>query len=157
MRRMSEQSAKPYLVRAICEWCADNGLTPYLAVRVNGQTRVPLAYVKNGEIVLNVSVSATRKLTIDNEGIQFTARFNGASQEVSVPMAAVAGVFAKETGYGFAFTVAQDPVSSLAAATAPEIADDAGSGSGKGGRNGNGGTGTGEKPRPRPSHLQVVK
>ena len=63
---MSEQSAKPYLVRAICEWCADNGLTPYLTVKVNGQTRVPAAFVKNGEIVLNVSHAATRKLTIDN-------------------------------------------------------------------------------------------
>ena len=86
---MSEQSAKPYLVRAICEWCADNGLTPYLAVRVNPQTKVPAAYVKNGEIVLNVSASATRRLTIDNDWIQFTARFNGVSQEVAVPMAAV--------------------------------------------------------------------
>ena len=59
---MSEQSAKPYLVRAICEWCADNGLTPYLNVRVNAETRVPLAYVKNGEIVLKVSASATRQI-----------------------------------------------------------------------------------------------
>ena len=66
---------------------------------------MPAAFVKNGEIVLNVSATATRKLTIDNEWIQFTARFNGASQEVSVPMSAVVGIFAKETGYGFAFTV----------------------------------------------------
>ena len=141
---MSEQSAKPYLVRAICEWCADNGLTPYLAVRVNAQTKVPAAYVKNGEIVLNVSASATRWLTIDNDWIQFTARFNGVSQEVSVPMAAVGGIFAKETGYGFAFNVAQDPVASLAAATLP--ADDARKAEGNG-----------EKLRTRPSHLQVVK
>ncbi len=62
---MSEQSAKPYLVRAICEWCADNGLTPYIAVKVNSQTRVPPAFVKNGEIVLNISRGATRRLTID--------------------------------------------------------------------------------------------
>ena len=74
---MSEQSAKPYLVRAICEWCADNGLTPYLAVKVNAQTRVPTSFVKNGEIVLNISTTATRKLTIENEWIQFAARFNG--------------------------------------------------------------------------------
>ncbi len=60
---MSEQSAKPYLVRAICEWCADNGLTPYIAVKVNSQTRVPAAFVKNGEIVLNISRGATRRLT----------------------------------------------------------------------------------------------
>lgn len=142
---MSEQSAKPYLVRAICEWCADNGLTPYLAVRVNRETKVPAAYVKNGEIVLNVSASATRRLTVDNDWIQFTARFNGVSQEVSVPMTAVAGIFAKETGYGFAFTVPQDPVSSLASATAP--VDEAGTRSDS----------NGDKPRSRPSHLQVVK
>src|SRR5450432_109255 len=116
---MSEQSAKPYLIRAICEWCADNGLTPYLAVKVDANTRVPVAFVKNGEIVLNISRGATRKLTIDNDWVQFTARFSGASQEVSVPMAAVAGIFAKETGYGFAFTVPTDPVASLDAATAP--------------------------------------
>jgi stringent starvation protein B len=117
---MSEQSAKPYLVRAICEWCADNGFTPYLAVKVSSQTRVPPSFVKNGEIVLNISPSATRKLTIDNEWIQFSARFNGVSQEVSVPMNAVSGIFAKETGYGFAFTIAADPVASLAGATVPK-------------------------------------
>ncbi len=145
---MSEQSAKPYLVRAICEWCADNGLTPYLAVKVNAQTRVPAAYVKNGEIVLNVSHAATRKLTIDNDWIQFTARFNGQSQEVAVPLANVAGIFAKETGYGFAFSVAQDPVASLAAATAPatEAAPAADEGDD-----------AERKPRARPKHLQVVK
>jgi stringent starvation protein B len=120
---MSEQSAKPYLVRAICEWCADNGLTPYLNVRVNGQTRVPAAFVKNGEIVLNISAAATRRLTIDNDWVQFNARFAGVSQEVSVPMSAVSGVFAKETGYGFAFALAQDPAASLAAATAPPDLD----------------------------------
>jgi stringent starvation protein B len=149
---MSEQSAKPYLVRAICEWCADNGLTPYLAVKVNAQTRVPAAYVKNGEIVLNVSASATRRLTIDNEWIQFSARFNGASQEVAVPMAAVAGIFAKETGYGFAFAVASDPAASLAAATAPRNGD--GLDEPKPARNGDDGNG---KPKSRPSHLQVIK
>jgi stringent starvation protein B len=141
---MSEQSAKPYLVRAICEWCADNGLTPYLAVKVNAQTRVPASFVKNGEIVLNVSHAATRKLTIDNEWIQFTARFNGQSQEVAVPITSVAGIFAKETGYGFAFSVMQDPAASLAAATAPE-----------GGALENGETE--RKPRARPKHLQIIK
>jgi stringent starvation protein B len=98
--------------------------------------------VKNGEIVLNVSASATRRLTIDNDWIQFTARFNGVSQEVAVPMAAVAGIFAKETGYGFAFNVPQDPAASLAAATAPDEAR---------------GKLEADKPRARPSHLQVVK
>jgi stringent starvation protein B len=142
---MSEHSAKPYLIRAICEWCADNRLTPYLAVKVNDQTRVPSAYVKNGEIVLNIGAVATRRLTVDNERVQFTARFNGVSQEVSVPMAAVSGIFAKETGYGFAFTVAADPVASLDAATAPaeSSAPDAAA--------------SADKTRRRAKHLQVVK
>jgi stringent starvation protein B len=152
---MSEQSAKPYLVRAICEWCSDNGLTPYLNVKVNGETRVPAAYVKNGEIVLNVSPSATRRLTIDNHGVRFSARFSGASQEVSVPMSAVAGVFAKETGYGFAFTIARDPVASLASATAPPDTDIGAAlerdlrqpGTAKGRA----------KAKARPPHLQVIK
>ena len=140
---MSEQSAKPYLIRAICEWCADNGLTPYIAVKVNSRTRVPPAFVKNGEIVLNISRGATRKLTIDNEWVQFTARFSGSSQEVAVPVAAVAGVFAKESGYGFAFTVPTDPVASLDAATAPQP---------------NAPTSPSDaKSRGRPKHLQVVK
>ena len=149
---MSEQSAKPYLVRAICEWCADNGLTPYIAVKVDPRTRVPAAYVKNGEIVLNISAAATRRLTIDNDWVQFNARFAGVSQEVSVPMSAVTGVFAKETGYGFAFSPAlvQDPASSLAGAAAPE---------GGAAATGNGnGKGKGEdKPKTRPSHLQLIK
>ena len=142
---MSEQSAKPYLIRAICEWCGDNALTPFLAVKVNEQTRVPVAYVKNGEIVLNVSTSATRKLTIDNEWVQFTARFNGASQEVAVPISAVSGIFAKETGYGFAFNAPADPVASLSAATAPREPEK-GESKDKDG-----------KRKPRPPHLQIIK
>jgi len=152
---MSEQSAKPYLVRAICEWCADNVLTPYLAVKVNAQTRVPAAFVKNGEIVLNISNSATRRLTIDNDWVRFSARFSGTSQEVAVPMSAVSGIFAKETGYGFSFTIAQDPVAALTAATAPQEQDidaalemdvrDAKEAKKSG------------KAKPRPNHLQVIK
>jgi stringent starvation protein B len=151
---MSEQSAKPYLVRAICEWCADNGLTPYLNVRVNAETRVPAAYVKNGEIVLNVSAAATRRLTIDNHGVRFSARFSGASQEVSVPMSAVIGVFAKETGYGFAFATARDPVASLASATAPDT--DAAGGPERDTRKPDAAKQRG-KAKARPSHLQIIK
>jgi stringent starvation protein B len=151
---MSEQSAKPYLIRAICEWSADNGLTPYLAVKVDSRTRVPMAFVKNGEIVLNISATATRRLTIDNEGVKFNTRFSGVSQEVSVPISAVSGIFAKETGYGFAFTVAAaaDPAAALASATAPaepriDAAPNGGAGNGK----------TDDKPKARPSHLQIIK
>jgi stringent starvation protein B len=142
---MSEQSAKPYLIRAICEWCADNNLTPYLAVKVDKQTRVPTSYVKNGEIVLNISASATRRLTIDNERVQFSARFNGVSQEVSVPTSAVSGIFAKETGYGFAFALSSaDPAASLDAATAPA-------------ETAKGTTTPADKSRRRSKHLQVIK
>ena len=150
---MSEQSAKPYLVRALCEWCADNGLTPYLAVKVDAQTRVPRAHVRNGEIVLNISAAATRKLAIDNEWVSFNARFGGVSHEISVPMGAVSGIFAKETGYGFAFATADDAAAALERETQPALtdidtalADDA-----------KAGTKNGDKPKPRPSHLQVIK
>ncbi len=152
---MSEQSAKPYLIRAICEWCADNGLTPYLAVRVDGQTRVPRAFVRNGEIVLNISVNATRKLAVDNERVSFNARFAGASQEVSVPMAAVTGIFAKETGYGFAFAQSEDAAASLDKATAPALTDvdTALAEDAKGAAESR----DGGKPKARPSHLQIIK
>ncbi len=93
----------PYLIRAIWEWCVDQGFTPYMAVRVDDSTRVPLEYVRNGEIVLNLSPDATRNLKIGNDVIQFSARFNGSSLEVSVPITAVEGVFAKENGQGLAF------------------------------------------------------
>ncbi len=96
-------STNPYLIRAIWEWCVDNGLTPYIAVKVDGTTRVPMEYVRNGEIVLNISPDATRNLKIGNELIQFSARFSGTSREVSVPVSAVAGIFAKENGQGLAF------------------------------------------------------
>ena len=150
---MSEQSAKPYLVRALCEWCADNGLTPYLAVKVNGQTRVPRAHVRNGEIVLNISASATRKLAIDNEWVSFNARFGGVSHEISVPMGAVAGIFAKETGYGFAFATAEDATAALERETQPGLTDidSALAGDAKAA------AAEGDKPKPRPSHLQIVK
>jgi len=96
-------STTPYLIRAIWEWCGDNGLTPYVAVKVDGSTRVPLEFVRNGEIVLNISSDATRNLKIGNDLIQFSARFSGVSREVSVPISAVAGIFAKENGQGMAF------------------------------------------------------
>ena len=100
---MKNISNKPYLVRALYEWCADSGLTPYLSVRVNERTRVPVEYVKNGEIILNISQDATRNLTLGNDLIQFSARFNGVSRELSIPMETVNGIFAKENGQGLFF------------------------------------------------------
>lgn len=110
---MPERSTKPYLIRAIHEWCTDSGLTPYLSVKVDENTRVPQEFVKNGEIVLNLSYDATHKLTITNDLIQFAARFGGVSRECSVPMTAVAGIFARENGQGLFFA----PESEAAAST----------------------------------------
>ncbi|HEX4857933.1 MAG TPA: ClpXP protease specificity-enhancing factor [Usitatibacteraceae bacterium] len=100
---MAELSTKPYFIRAIYEWCADCGYTPYLNIRVDASTRVPMEYVKNGEIVLSVSQAATRNLTIGNDLIQFSARFNGVSREIAIPVHAVQAVFARENGRGMYF------------------------------------------------------
>ncbi len=96
-------STTPYLIRAIYEWCCDSAQTPFLAVKVDAATRVPLEHVKDGEIVLNIGPDATRNLKIDNDLIRFSARFNGVSREVSVPVGAVKGIFARESGQGLAF------------------------------------------------------
>lgn len=107
-------STKPYMVRAIHEWCVDNGCTPHLLVAVDNQTRVPMAYVKDGEIVLNLNYTATKDLHIDNEIITFSARFGGVSQNLYVPMSAVKGIFARETGQGMFFEIeASLPVAEL--------------------------------------------
>ena len=105
-------STKPYMLRAIHEWCVDNGLTPHLLVVVDKQTRVPMGYVKEGEIVLNLNYTATKDLHIDNEQITFSARFGGVSQNLYVPMNAVKGIFARENGQGMFFEVeaSQPPV-----------------------------------------------
>jgi stringent starvation protein B len=101
---MSEfTSTKPYMIRAMHEWCVDNGLTPHLLVAVDGQTRVPMAYVKDGEIVLNINYSATKNLQIGNKDITFSARFDGVANELYVPIHAVRGVFARENGQGMFF------------------------------------------------------
>ena len=96
-------STKPYMVRAIHEWCIDNGLTPHLLVEVNSQTKVPMAYVKDGEIVLNLNYSATKDLQFSNEAIIFSARFAGVSNNMYIPMSAVKGIFARENGQGMFF------------------------------------------------------
>ncbi|MCL4744680.1 MAG: ClpXP protease specificity-enhancing factor [Burkholderiaceae bacterium] len=102
---MSETSTKPYLIRAIYEWCTDNGYRPYIAVVVDGTTEVPLDFVRNGGIVLNVSADATSHLAIGNETIEFEARFNRIARRVSIPIANVSAVYAAENGHGMAFEV----------------------------------------------------
>ncbi|MGZ5818798.1 MAG: ClpXP protease specificity-enhancing factor [Burkholderiaceae bacterium] len=106
---MSEISTKPYMLRAIYEWCTDNGYTPYLAVKVDGQTRVPTQFVKNGEIVLNISFEATSGLKMENDSIHFNARFGGVSREIFVPVANVVAIYARENGQGMAFDVPKLP------------------------------------------------
>lgn len=117
---MAEISTKPYLLRALYEWCGDSGLTPYLAVVVDQRTVVPRSAVRNGEIVLNVSHAATNRLRIGNELIEFQARFNGVAHELSIPIDNVSAIYAKETGHGMAFEVVRDaqPVGA-----APQLAE----------------------------------
>ena len=96
-------STKPYLLRAMHEWCVDSGLTPYLQVVVDDRTRVPREHVKSGQIVLNLSPEATQQMMIGNEEISFQARFNGAAFPVVVPMDAVIAIYARENGQGMRF------------------------------------------------------
>jgi stringent starvation protein B len=96
-------STKPYLIRAIHEWCADEGFTPYLAVQVDARTSVPHEFVRDGQIVLNVSTEATHQLVMGNDEITFQTRFNGTTFPVVVPVDAVVAIYARENGQGMAF------------------------------------------------------
>jgi stringent starvation protein B len=98
-------STKPYLVKAIHEWCIDQGFTPYVQVAVDTNTSVPLPYVKAGEITLNVGYSATKELMISNDAITFSARFSGVVHHIYVPMTRVKAIFARENGEGLSFNV----------------------------------------------------
>jgi stringent starvation protein B len=102
---MQEISTKPYLLRALYEWCTDNGYTPHIAVRVDNQTRVPRQFVQNDEIVLNISFEATSQLQMGNEWIEFSARFSGKSHKIEVQVANVLAIYARENGQGMAFPV----------------------------------------------------
>jgi stringent starvation protein B len=102
---MPDISTKPYLLRAIYEWCTDSGYTPYLAVKVDAATTVPMEYVKKGEIILNISYGATSGLKMDNDAITFRARFNGVSRELYIPVHNVLAIYANENGQGMAFDV----------------------------------------------------
>ena len=96
-------STRPYLIRALHEWCTENGFTPYVAVFVDASVRVPPEYVKNNEIVLNVGFEATSALQLGNEFIEFKARFGGSSREIVVPVTHVIAIYARENGQGMAF------------------------------------------------------
>ena len=121
---MPEISAKPYLVRALFEWCNDCGYTPYVTVAVGEAVQVPAEYVKDGEIVLNISPLATNRLSIGNEFLEFQARFGGVARDVRVPVECIRAIYARETGQGMAFDgpaplPAMAPASALPVPAAP--------------------------------------
>ncbi|MBA2962536.1 MULTISPECIES: ClpXP protease specificity-enhancing factor [Ramlibacter] len=132
MNALESTSTRPYLIRALYDWCTDNGLTPYVAVQVDDSVQVPREYVKNGEIVLNISFDATSSLKLGNEFIEFKARFAGTAREIMVPVNRVIAIYARENGQGMAFPVpptatAEEPagsrptpLTSVPAAGAPE-------------------------------------
>jgi stringent starvation protein B len=114
-------STRPYLIRALHDWCTDNGFTPYIAVFVDASVRVPAEYVKNNEIVLNVGFEATSGLKLGNEWIEFKARFGGVSREISVPVDHVIAIYARENGQGMAFPVPSE-APAAAGARGPRLA-----------------------------------
>lgn len=100
---MSGQPQQPYLLRALYEWCVDNGYTPYVSVRVDARCRVPTAFVREGQIVLNIGPNAVRNLQMDNEWVSFSARFGGVAHDILVPVLNVLAIYARETGEGMVF------------------------------------------------------
>lgn len=105
MNALDPTSTRPYLIRALYEWCTDNGFTPYVAVLADETVQVPREYVKNGEIVLNISFDATSSLKLGNDFIEFKARFAGTAREITVPISRVIAIYARENGQGMAFPV----------------------------------------------------
>ena len=103
MSAQQSTSTRPYLVRAMYEWCTDNGFTPYVAVLVDDSVQVPREYVRDGEIVLNISLDATQALKLGNDFIEFTARFSGVARSIVVPMDRVVAIYARENGQGMTF------------------------------------------------------
>ena len=143
---MQESSTKPYLIRALHEWCTDNGYTPYLVVTVDANTVVPPAHVHDGQITLNISHLATNGLTLGNDYIELESRFNGVVEHLFIPVATVSALYARETGAGMGFEVAAsqpypggDTPQASTPRAVPAAADDP------------------EPTPPKPSHLKIVK
>ena len=107
-------STRPYLLRALYEWCADNGFTPFIAVAVDASVSVPQEFVRDGEIVLNISMDATSGLLIGNDAIEFKGRFGGVARDIYVPVHRVLAIYARENGQGMAFPLANGPEAELA-------------------------------------------
>lgn len=152
---MQEISTKPYLLRALYEWCTDNGYTPHIAVRVDNSTRVPRQFVRDGEIVLNISFEATSQLQMGNEWVEFTARFSGKAHKIEIPVANVLAIYARENGQGMAFqvdAVAGEGEDSGAFDDDAEHADDAQRGESSAGLTPVGDAGANEEPSEAPTN-----
>ncbi len=108
MNAQESTSTRPYLIRALYEWCTDNGFTPYVAVRVDDSVQVPREFVHDGEIVLNISFDATSSLQLGNDFIEFKARFGGTPRDILVPVGRVIAIYARENGQGMAFPPPED-------------------------------------------------
>lgn len=139
---MQESSTKPYLLRALHEWCTDNGYTPHIVVTIDENTVVPRAHIQDGQITLNVGHLATNGLRIGNDYIEFQARFGGITEDIFVPIAAVSAIYARETGAGMGFEVVESapyaesdqPAEASSSSSETKKSDDA-----------------------KPSHLSIVK
>jgi stringent starvation protein B len=114
-------STRPYLIRALHDWCTDNGFTPYVAVFVDASVQVPTEYVKNNEIVLNIGFEATTALKLGNELIEFKARFGGTSREIAVPIDHVIAIYARENGQGMAFPMPSEGQTPSATGESPAL------------------------------------
>ncbi len=138
----NETSTKPYLLRALHDWCTDNGYTPHIAVQVDENTVVPQAHIQDGQITLNIGLLATNQLMLGNDYIEFQARFNGVTEDIFVPVAAVSAIFARETGAGMGFEVSPSApyleAESGSSQPAPEDSDP-------------------KDPAPDRGHLKIVK
>ena len=114
MVRMSDvPSNKPYLIRALHQWCTDFGFTPFIAVFVDSRVEVPMEFVKNDEIVLNLSLEACHQLQMENDWISFQARFGGIPRKIMAPVSHVLAIYARETGQGMSFPFDPSKISDL--------------------------------------------
>jgi stringent starvation protein B len=143
-------STKPYLIRAIYEWCVDQGFTPHVAALVDENTSVPPGYARDGQIVLNLGPDATHQLTIGNDRITFQARFAGVAHSLSVPVANVVAVYARENGHGMAFELETEDGMDAAVDAETEVQREGQPPKAESGDS---------KPEPQPprGHLKVVK
>ena len=106
-----EISTRPYLIRAMHEWCVDSGFTPFIVVKVDASVQIPRQFVSDDRVTLNISHTATAALIINNEAITFKARFGGVARDIYVPIENVIGIYASENGHGIGFDVTKEKAS----------------------------------------------